>query len=84
MNLQGAIVKRRRYNVTLPRRAHPLVRELWGHIIERQEFMSEVCTRAGVSTRTVQNWRIHRSPTVPNLEAVLNAIGKKLVIVDLD
>lgn len=41
----------------------------------------EVCRRAGLAKKVVWYWKRAHSPRVANLEAALNVIGCKLIIV---
>lgn len=63
----------------------PLVRHMADLIDASGVTYRELTARAGVHPNTMQYWlRENRSPMVSNMTAVLNAIGKKLAIVDID
>ena len=40
----------------------------------------EVAKRAGIAEVSIMQWRTHYSPTVRNLEACFNVLGRKLKV----
>ena len=67
--------------ITIPRKCHPILRPMWEAVNQRGISHSEFARRAGVSSHAIRNWREGTSPTLANLEACLNTVGLKLVIV---
>ena len=66
--------------VLVPENASRLVRELF-EILNRNKFtIRAVAQRSGVNEGTISDWRARRSPTLANIEAVLNACGYELSI----
>lgn len=68
---------------TIPVHAHPLVREMYAHIIEQNLTLGEVSERSGVAEKSISHWRSKYTPLTQNLEAVLNVLGYRLAIVPL-
>ena len=64
----------------VPSRGLPLVRLLFDLINQENVALSTVSKRSGVSVSTISDWRWRRSPSVTNLEAVLNVMGYELSI----
>ena len=65
-------------------RAHPLVREFRVLAEKKRMKLTRITMEAGLGERTISGWSIDRSPTVANLEAALNVIGYRLLIVRLE
>lgn len=68
--------------VTVPEKAHPLVRRLWQEIIRQQVPIWLVADKAGIHRQTMRSWRYHRPPKIADLEAALNVLGYKLAVVE--
>lgn len=66
--------------VLVPEKGLPLVRELFGILNRHRLTITSVARRSGVNISTICDWRSRRSPTLVNIEAVLNACGYELVI----
>jgi hypothetical protein len=67
------------------RAAHPLIREIWETIYERDDVtVKGTARRAGVDECTLRGWRRGTSASLANVEAVLNVLGFKLIAVPLD
>lgn len=61
--------------------AHPFVRWVWKEINRQQCSQLDVEKRSGVSASAMRKWRLAtRNPRITELEAVINALGHKLVI----
>lgn len=67
------------------RAAHPAVREIW-ETFDRDPNVTVKGTarRSGIDDSTLRGWRRGTSPRLADVEAVLNALGKKLVVVCVD
>ena len=62
-------------------RSHPLIKYIWRSINEQQTSQELVAERAGVSSSTMRKWRrADRSPSLLQIEAVLNVLGYDLCI----
>ena len=68
---------------TIPTIKVPLTREFYQLVRDSDKTLSEVCSAAGVGTKTAQRWRF-MSPLLTNFLAALNALGYDLVIVKKD
>jgi hypothetical protein len=66
----------------IPQRAHPLVRRMFVLINQENCTLEELAARSGVDSQTMNSWRSRKSPQLVTFEAVLNALGRKLQIVD--
>lgn len=64
----------------VPKNCHPLVRELFMEVNRQRIPIREIAKRAGLAEITVLQWRTVYSPTVRNLEACLNVLGRKLKV----
>lgn len=65
--------------------AHPLVRWIWKQINEQKCSQFDVSLRSGVSTSAMRKWRLNnRNPRITELEAVINALGARLVVRVID
>jgi len=61
--------------------AHPFVRWVWEEINRQKCSQFDVEKRSGVSASAMRKWRlVNRNPRITELEAVINALGYKLVI----
>jgi transcriptional regulator with XRE-family HTH domain len=65
----------------IPKHAHPLVRELFKLLNDRELMINDVAKPSGIARNTISEWRYRRLPSVASLEAVLNAFGFELKIV---
>ncbi len=66
--------------ISMPRKCHPLLRPMWQAIQQRGISYNELSKISGVDAHTIRNWRNGTSPTISNLEAVLNVVGFKLAV----
>lgn len=69
-----------RGQIPIPVSAHPLVRQLIELLNEEQTTLVEAATKAGVSPKTISDWRYRSNPSLDNFQAALNAIGYDLYI----
>ena len=64
---------------------HPAVVFLDARINERRLSAQGICDQAGLGRGTISRWRTEgHSPSVGNLEAVLNVLGYRLAVVPLE
>jgi transcriptional regulator with XRE-family HTH domain len=66
----------------IPKRAHPLVRQLFELMNEKQVMITDVAEAAGVGRRAISEWRYRSSPSLASFEAALGALGYELKIVE--
>jgi len=60
---------------------HPAVRWIWKQMNLQRASQQDVAARAGVSTSAMRKWRTgENNPKISDIEAVINALGGKLVI----
>jgi transcriptional regulator with XRE-family HTH domain len=64
--------------LSVPKRAHPLVRFLFATMIREQTTLREVAKRSGVHRETISGWRYSRQPDLENLAAALLALGYEI------
>ncbi len=69
-----------RGKLTIPKHAHPLVRQFFRELNAQKTTLSEVAERAPFRRATISDWRYRRDPTLSNFEAALNVIGLELAI----
>lgn len=66
--------------LSIPGRAHPLVRRLVEEMNKQQIGVLDMCERSGVNKNTFRDWRTRTIPTVDNIEACFNVLGLRLTI----
>lgn len=65
------------------RAVHPFVRWIWRKMNEDMWSQEDLAKKSGVSSSCMRKWRRgERNPRIGELEAVINAMGYKLVIRD--
>jgi len=71
--------------ISVPKHAHPLVRKVYREIIAQDTTAKDVCREAGFGKegKTIYQWR-SVLPRIDNLEAALNVLGFKLIVVPID
>lgn len=63
------------------RGVHPFVRWIWRRVNADNWSQEDLADRSGVSASAMRKWRIgQRNPRISELEAVINALGYRLVI----
>lgn len=63
------------------RGVHPFVRWIWRQVNEDMWSQEDLARKSGVSASAMRKWRKgERNPRISELEAVINAMGYKLVI----
>ena len=65
-------------------RTHPLVQRLYIEYRESRRQMNDIAAHAGVSEHAIRHWFQGSSPSLALYEAVLNALGWKLIVVKKD
>lgn len=65
----------------IPSNCHPVVRRLFEEMIRQRVLAKELGERAGLSPDTIRNWRTRAAPSLPAIEAALNALGLRLEVV---
>ncbi len=70
---------RRFSRLSIPEKAHPLVRQLIKEMNHQRIGLTDMAERAGVSRRTFAGWRIRHTPRIAELEACYNVLGLTLV-----
>ena len=76
---RGAVRKGQRIKVN--DHIHPLVKELFSFMTLTYAPITSAADRSGVEYATISSWRKNCNPYLQNFEAVVNAMGGKLVIV---
>jgi len=66
--------------LTVPERAHPMVRDLYRLMNEEQVGLLDMSERVGTHKDTITGWRTKSTPRVDMLEACLNVLGYRLRI----
>lgn len=67
------------------RGVHPLVKFVWRKINEDMWTQEELAARSGVSSSAMRKWRRgDRNPQIRDLEAVINALGYRLVLKEME
>ena len=67
------------------RGVHPIIRWLWKRINLDEWDQETLARRSGVSSSAMRKWRRgERNPRISELEAVINTLGYKIVIVERD
>lgn len=71
---------RSRYTrVTIPEKAHPLVKHLFLEMRNQRLGVMDMADRSGVSAGSLVNWRTRMTPKgIPSLEACFNVLGYTL------
>lgn len=63
------------------RSVHPFIRFIWSKMNEELWSQEDLAKRAGVTSSAMRKWRRgERNPRISELEAVINAMGYRLVI----
>lgn len=66
--------------LTIPARAHPLVKRLFEEMNEQQVGVLDMADRSGVNKNTITGWRFRAAPDLINLEACYSVLGRSLVV----
>ena len=64
----------------IPTNAHRLIKRLSEIVNDEMTTLSELAARAGVSNKTICDWRHRTNPKIDDLDAVLNVMDYELVI----
>lgn len=66
--------------LSVPARAHPLVRRMFEEMNHQQIGMLDLAERSGVNKNTIRDWKNRSVPNVHNLAACLNVLGLELTL----
>lgn len=66
--------------LSVPERAHPLVREMYELMNRERVGLNDLAWRSGNHKDTLSSWRRRGAPRVDMLEAALNVLGYRLSI----
>lgn len=66
--------------LTVPDRAHPLVRRMFEEMNRQQLGMVDLAERSGVNKNTIKDWKDRSVPHVHNLVACFNVLGLELTV----
>lgn len=76
--------RRWRGKLAIPAHAHPIVCRLYAEANAQMTTLTEIADRAGLRRCTVGQWGRRNHPRIDQIEAALNALGMRLVIVEDD
>lgn len=63
------------------RGVHPIIRWIWKRVNLDEWSQEDLAKRSGVTSSAMRKWRRgERNPRISELEAVVNAMGYKIVI----
>jgi len=66
--------------LSVPARAHPLVRRMFEEMNHQQIGMLDLAERSGVNKNTIKDWKHRSVPLVHNLAACLSVLGLELAV----
>lgn len=66
--------------VSIPEKAHPLVRQLFEEMHRQQCGVLDMAERSGVNKNTLKDWRTRTMPRVADLNACFNVLGLELIV----
>lgn len=66
--------------LTVPTRAHPLVRRLYEEMNHQQLGLLDLAERSGVNKNTIKDWKDRTLPQVHNLAACFTVLGLELTV----
>lgn len=66
--------------LTIPEKAHPLVRRLFEEMNRQQIGVLDMSVRSGVNKNTFKDWRVRTVPRVPDLDACFGVLGMELKV----
>lgn len=69
-----------RFQQSIPPHCPPLVRQLIEHMNATGQTIDDVCAKAGINRKSLQEWKHRGSPRLGNFEALCNAAGLDLVL----
>lgn len=65
----------------LPKHVSPRVRRLFELLNEQKMTIPQAAWKAGIASQTISKWRYETEPSDSRLEAVLNVLHHKLIVV---
>ncbi|MFP5078257.1 hypothetical protein ACLE20_13195 [Rhizobium sp. YIM 134829] len=66
--------------LSIPSRAHPLVKRLFEEMNRQQLGVFDMADRVGINASTIKAWRVRTNPTIDSLQACFNVLGLELKI----
>lgn len=66
--------------LSIPQKAHPLVRSLFETMNKEQLGLKDLAERVGLSVNTIKCWRVKNNPRIGDLQACFNALGHDIVV----
>jgi DNA-binding phage protein len=66
--------------LTVPDRAHPLVRRMFEEMNYQRIGMVDLAERSGVNKNTIKDWKDRSVPQVHNLAACFTVLGLELTV----
>lgn len=82
--IRARIDRRPRKGLSIPEKAHPLVRALYREANAQRTSLVELSRRSKVGVSVFTSWRTVNNPSLPLLEAAFNVLGKTLQPVDIE
>lgn len=73
-------VPKYRAKTKVPEKGHPFVREIFKRINIEMMTHRELEKRSGVYAASFKRWRDGSLPTLPMIEAVINALGGRMIV----
>lgn len=73
--------RRKPQTLRVPQNVHPLVSLVYEAMNAQRVGLQDTAARAGVDYRSISDWKSRKTPSLRNLEAVLNTLGFDLVAV---
>ena len=67
--------------LSVPSRAHPLVRRLFEEMNHQRIGILDMSQRSGINKNTINDWKRRSIPQVHNLEACFSVLGLKMTTV---
>jgi DNA-binding phage protein len=64
--------------VAVPKKAHPLVIELFEEMNRQRIGLADLADRSGIGRDAISAWRYRQSPSLAGIDACLNVLGLQL------
>lgn len=68
----------------VPERGHPIIRFMIEEINRQRRNYEELAETSGVARNFAHSWRRGADPKLTNIDAVLNALGYRLIVEKID
>ncbi|MFS2011289.1 helix-turn-helix domain-containing protein [Azospirillum sp. CT11-132] len=69
---------------SIPERAHPIAKAIFGAMRDRGVTYAELSARSGLARETITAWRKRNKPDLESAEAALGVLGLKLAVVPIN